>query len=79
MLGATFRLGREGRVRLLLPIIKLNTIELLDLRLGPVGAVGASYLPMMADGTGHADISRGYRHTIRQTAAFGHKVCRRLA
>jgi len=65
--------------RPILPITQLSTIELLDFRLGPIGAVGALRLPTLADGTARAGMRRGHGHALRQTAAFGRKVCRGLA
>jgi hypothetical protein len=55
----------------ILAIIKLSTIEPLDLRLGPIGVARTSLLPAMADGTARAGVFRSTDRWRRTTVGSG--------
>jgi hypothetical protein len=55
----------------ILAIIKLSTIEPLDLCLGPIGVARTSLLPAMADGTARAGVFRSTDRRRRTTVGSG--------
>jgi hypothetical protein len=55
----------------ILAIIKLSTIEPLDLCLGPIGVAKTSLLPAMADGTARAGVFRSTDRRRRTTVGSG--------